>query len=68
MPQDINMEAATSSGNNMLPHEKPSEVVKQLEEKVLEVECVNYILRVHHSELELQLVTSLASIHNRAFL
>ena len=42
--------------------------MKQLEDKVLEVECILNILSVHHSELELQLQASLASTHNGAFL
>ena len=62
------MAAATASGNSVRPHEKPSEAVKQLEEKVLEIERVNNILSEHHSELELQLQASIASTHNGVFL
>ncbi|XP_065899573.1 TNF receptor-associated factor 2-like isoform X2 [Dysidea avara] len=46
----------------------PLEYIKQVEEKVLEVERTLNILNVHHSELELQLQASLASTHNGAFL
>ena len=66
--QDINTAAVTPSGDKMASYEKPSEFVKQLEEKVLEVERILNILSVHHSELELQLQASLASTHNGAFL
>ena len=66
--QDLNLAAATASGNNVMPREKSLEAMKHLEEKVLEVERVNNILNVHHSELELQLQASLASTHNGAFL
>jgi len=45
-----------------------SELVKQVEDKVLEVERTLNVLSVHHSELELQLQASLASTHNGAFL
>ena len=55
-------------GNEMVPYERPSADVKQLEEKVLEVERTLNVLSVHHSELELQLQASLASTHNGAFL
>ena len=66
--QDIKISAAIKSGNQMVPYEKPSEFMKQLEDKVLEVERILNILSVHHSELELQLQASLASTHNGAFL
>ena len=46
----------------------PLDYIKQVEEKVLEVERTLNILSVHHSELELQLQASLASTHNGAFL
>ena len=55
-------------GNEMVPYAKPSGEVKQLEEKVLEVERTLNVISVHHSELELQLQASLASTHNGAFL
>ena len=55
-------------GNEMVPYERPSSEVKQLEEKVLEVERTLNVISVHHSELELQLQASLASTHNGAFL
>ena len=66
--QDINTAVVTPSGDKIVSHEKPSEFVKLVEEKVLEVERVLNILMVHHSELELQLQASLASTHNGAFL
>ena len=66
--QDMNMAAVTPSGDKMVSHEKPSEFVKQLEEKVLELERTLNVISVHHSELELQLQASLASTHNGAFL
>ena len=66
--QDINTAVATPSGDKIVPYEKPSESVKQLEEKILEVERVNNILVVRLSELELHLQASLASTHNGAFL
>ena len=56
-------------GNEMMPYEKPSsDLAKQLEEKVLELERTLNVISVHHSELELQLQASLASTHNGAFL
>ena len=55
-------------GNEMVSYERPSADVKQLEEKVLEMECILNVISVHHSELELQLQVSLASTHNGAFL
>ena len=55
-------------GNEMVSYAKPSGEVKQLEEKVLEVERTLNVISVHHSELELQLQASLASTHNGAFL
>ena len=55
-------------GNEMVPYDRPSADVKQLEEKVLEVERTLNVISVHHSELELQLQASLASTHNGAFL
>ena len=66
--QDMNIAAVRPSGDKMVSHEKPSEFVKQVEEKVLEVEGTLNVLSVHHSELELQLQASLASTHNGAFL
>jgi len=56
--------------SEVVPYEKPpsSELVKQVEDKVLEVERTLNVLSVHHSELELQLQASLASTHNGAFL
>ena len=64
---DINM-AVTPSNDKIVPNEKPSEFVKQLEEKVLEVERTLNVLSVRHQELELPLQISLASTHNGAFL
>ena len=56
-------------GNEMMPYEKPSsDLAKQIEEKVLELERTLNVISVHHSELELQLQASLASTHNGAFL
>ena len=56
-------------GNEMMSYEKPSsDLAKQLEEKVLELERTLNVISVHHSELELQLQASLASTHNGAFL
>ena len=66
--QDLNMAAATASGNTVMPHEKPPEAGKHLEEKVLELERTLNVISVRHSELELQLQASLASTHNGAFL
>ncbi|XP_065899609.1 TNF receptor-associated factor 2-like isoform X1 [Dysidea avara] len=61
-----------SKGNELLPYNNnnsyPLDYIKQVEEKVLEVERTVNILNVHHSELELQLQASLASTHNGAFL
>ena len=55
-------------GGEILPYEKPSSEVRQLEEKVLELERTLNVISVHHSELELQLQASLASTNNGAFL
>ena len=57
-------------GGEVVPYDKPpsSELVKQVEDKVLEVERTLNVLNVHHSELELQLQASLASTHNGTFL
>ena len=56
-------------GGGMLPYQKPSsDEVRQVEEKVLELERTLNVISVHHSELELQLQASLASTHNGAFL
>ena len=61
-----------SKGNEMVPYNDnssyPLDYIKQVEEKVLEVERTVNVLNVHHSELELQLQASLASTHNGAFL
>ena len=46
----------------------PLDCIKQVEEKVLEVERTINMLNDHHSELELQLQASLASTYNGAFL
>jgi len=46
----------------------PLDYIKQVEEKMLKVESTLNILSVHHSELELQLQSFLASTHNGAFL
>ena len=60
------------SGKEIVPHNGSSsysmDYIRQVEEKVLEVERTLNILSVHHSELELQLQASLASTHNGAFL
>ena len=66
--QDFNIAAATASGSNVMPQERPSEFVERLEQKVLELERTLNVISVHHSELELQLQASLASTHNGAFL
>ena len=65
---DINTAVVTPSNDKMVLHENRSSEVKQLEEKVLEVERTLNVISVHHSELELQLQVSLASTHNGAFL
>jgi len=65
--EDVNNMATVSSSKTALL-EKSSDSVKQVEEKVLEVERTLNVLSVHHSELELQLQASLASTHNGAFL
>ena len=67
---DVNMAVTPSAfGNELVPYEKPStDSVKQVEEKVLELERTLNVISVHHSELELQLQASLASTHNGAFL
>ena len=65
---DINTAAVTPSSNKMTLHDNHSSEVKQLEEKVLEVERTLNVISVHYSELELQLQASLASTHNGAFL
>ena len=60
-----------SKGNELVPYNNnsyPLDYIKQVEEKVLEVERTVNVLNVHHSELELQLQASLASTHNGAFL
>ena len=70
MKQDYSSHA--SKGNEMVPYNDnssyPLDYIKQVEEKVLEVERTVNVLNVHHSELELQLQASLASTHNGAFL
>ena len=70
LKQQYSMAMRSSKGFNteVVPYEKSSDLVKQVEEKVLEVERTLNILSVHHSELELQLQASLASTHNGAFL
>ena len=55
-------------GEMMLYERASSDEVKQVEEKVLELERTLNVISVHHSELELQLQASLASTHNGAFL
>ncbi|MBC6401979.1 MAG: hypothetical protein GDA37_13425 [Ekhidna sp.] len=59
-------------GGELVPYNDscsyPLDYIKQVEEKVLEVERTLNVLNVHHSELELQLQASLASTHNGAFL
>ena len=61
-----------SSGKEIVPYNSsssyPLDYIRQVEEKVLEVERTLNILSMHHSELELQLQASLASTHNGAFL
>ena len=58
-----------TAGGGMLPYQKPpSDEIRQVEEKVLELERTLNVISVHHSELELQLQASLASTHNGAFL
>ena len=73
LKQQCNMALRSSSkgfNSEVVPYEKPSssDLIKQVEDKVLEVERTLNILSVHHSELELQLQASLASTHNGAFL
>ena len=60
---------APTFGGEMVPYERPSSnEVRQVEDKVLELERTLNVISVHHSELELQLQASLASTHNGAFL
>ncbi|XP_065916370.1 TNF receptor-associated factor 2-like [Dysidea avara] len=68
--QPVAIKQKSACGGKVVPYEKPpsSELVKQVEDKVLEVERTLNVLNVHHSELELQLQASLASTHNGAFL
>ena len=68
--QTVAIKQKSAYGGEVVPYEKPpsSELVKQVEDKVLEVERTLNVLSVHHSELELQLQASLASTHNGAFL
>ena len=71
LKEQCNMAMTSSSrgcNNEVVPYEKPLDLIKQVEDKVLEVERTLNILSVHHSELELQLQASLASTHNGAFL
>ena len=72
LKQQCNMVLRSSSkgfNSEVGPYEKPSsDLIKQVEDKVLEVERTLNVLSVHHLELELQLHTSLASTHNGAFL
>ena len=60
------------NGKELAPYIDPSShpmgYIRQVEEKVLEIERTLNILSMHHSELELQLQASLASTHNGAFL
>ena len=69
-PQTVAIKQKSAYGGEVVPYEKApsSELVKQVEDKVLEVERTLNVLSVHHSELELQLQASLASTHNGAFL
>ena len=56
-------------GNELMSYNNPMmDYIRQVEEKMLEVERTLNVLSVHHSELELQLQASLASTHNGAFL
>ena len=68
--QPVAIKQKSACGGKVVPYEKPpsSELVKQVEDKVLEVERTLNVLNVRHSELELQLQASLASTHNGAFL
>ena len=68
--QTVAIKQKSVYGGEVVPYDKPpsSELVKQVEDKVLEVERTLNVLNVHHSELELQLQASLASTHNGAFL
>ena len=72
LKQQYNMTLRSSSkgfNSEVVPYEKSSSaLIKQVEDKVLEVERTLNVLSVHHSELELQLQASLASTHNGAFL
>ena len=58
------------TGGELMPYNNnnPMDYIRQVEEKMLQVERTLNILSVHHSELELQLQASLASTHNGAFL
>ena len=58
------------TGVGIMPYNNfnPMDYIRQVEEKMLQVERTLNILSVHHSELELQLQASLASTHNGAFL
>ena len=64
----VSSSKVSAFGNEMVPYEKSSREVEQLEEKVLEVQRTLKVISAHHSELELQLQASLASTHNGAFL
>ena len=66
--RDYSMQSSRSG--ELVPYNNsyPLDYIKQVEEKVLEVECTVNALNLHHSELELQLQASLASTHNGAFL
>ena len=68
--QTVAIKQKSAFDGEVVPYEKSpsSELVKQVEDKVLEVERTLNVLSVHHSELELQLQASLASTHNGAFL
>ena len=68
--QTIAIKQKSAHTGEVVPYNKPpsSELVRQVEDKVLEVERTLNVLSVHHSELELQLQASLASTHNGAFL
>ena len=66
--QDMNTIAIISSGDKVVPHENASAVVKQIEDKVLEVERTLNVLSTRYSELELQVQVSFASTYNGTFL
>ena len=64
--QTVAIKQKVGYGGEVVPIEKPPSV-KQVEDKVLEIERTLNALSLHHSELELQLQASLISTHNGTF-